>query len=292
MRRTIVAVMGMIIVLVGIDIVARAAVQSVLARQIQSTEKLQQRPRVTVHGLPFLWQVVSGSYERVETQLEQVPAGNGLHLDSVDVRLTGVHLPLSALLGSGVTQIPVDTVQVRGTATFDALETQVNTEIPGSLGNVRFSYGGPDRLTVEATYTGPGEPVRVSGTAMMSISQEHLVLTLPEESLTQVPKLLRPLMSRVVTRTVPMRELPFGLTPTRVNVTPQGVTVTAAADDVVLRPSLLVRSDRLSGPSLRSFKKDRCRHCPGSGSTFARAAAGLRRGTAPGSPRAPGPPSW
>jgi hypothetical protein len=234
MRRTFFVVMGLILVLVGIDITARIAVQSVLARQMQSAEKLQQRPSVAVHGFPFLWQVATGRYERVETRLEQVPTGNGLPLDSVGIRLTGVHLPLNVLLGSRMTQVPVDAVQVSGTTTFAALQTQVNSEIPDSLGTVRLRYGGANRLTAEAAYSGPGGPVKVSGKAMLSISWGQLVLTLPEESLTQVPKLFRPLIFRLSTQPVRMQELPFGLTPTQVRVTPQGVTVTAAADNVML----------------------------------------------------------
>lgn len=235
MRRVIVVVVGLALVLIGLDIAARAAAQTVLARHLQASEGLRQRPSVTVHGVPFLWQVITGDYERVETRLRQVPTGGDLRLDSVDVRLTGVHLPLTALLGSGVTQIPVDAVQATGTTTFDALETQVNAEIPNGLATVEIGYGGTDRLAVNATYTGLGGPVEVSGTATLSISRGELILTLPEDSLAQIPDLFRPTVSRLLAQTVSMQQLPFGLAPTRVGVTPDGVTVTAAADDVVLR---------------------------------------------------------
>jgi hypothetical protein len=52
--------------------------------------------------------------------------------------------------------------------------------------------------------------------------------------LAQVPEMFRAAAAQLLTQTVPLPRLPLGLTATAVSVTPQGLTATAEARDVVL----------------------------------------------------------
>ena len=153
----------------------------------------------------------------------------------MDVRLTGVHLPLGAILGSSVAQVSGDAVHVTGTVTFATLETQVNAVLPAGLATVHIGDGGGGRLKLSVDYTGLGGPFTLSATARVSISHGRLTVTVPQESLSAVPAAFRPTVAGLLDQTFPLERLPLGLVATGIAVTPQGLTATADANDVVLR---------------------------------------------------------
>jgi hypothetical protein len=237
MRRMLLALIVLAVVLVGLDYGARLAAQAVIARQVQTSQQLPQPPNVRVSGFPFLTQALRGRYERVDLRMQGVPAGGQLRLGLLDVRLDGVHLPLSALSGSGRTAIPVDRVHVSGSATFAELDAAVATAIPSATATVHFSDGGGGQLRITVTYRGAGAPVTASGLARLSLSRDSVTVNVDPQTLTQVPAPLRETIARLVTQTVQLQRLPLGLVPSRVTVGPEGVTARAEAANVDLRAS-------------------------------------------------------
>lgn len=235
MRRVIVLVVVLLLLLAGLDLAARATAEAAVARQVRSSQHLSQDPQVKVTGFPFLLQAVRGRYDEVDVRMEQVPAGGQLRLDSLVARLEGVHVPLRAAIGGQVTSVPVDVVHVSGTASFATLDAAVASAAPGDLATVRFGDGGSGRLAVTVTYRGPGGSLTVSTPAQLSVSRGRLTVAVPTQSLTQVPAVLRPSVARLLTRTVPLPELPLGLVADGGGVGPDGVTVTAEATGVLLR---------------------------------------------------------
>jgi hypothetical protein len=234
MRRAIVVLLGLLLVLVGLDFAARAAAQAAVAQQVQTTEGLAHQPDVAVNGFPFLLQALRGRYDDVEVTLQEVPAGGTLRLDSVDARLTGVHVSLSTLLHRGRERVPVDGVRVTGTATFATLNTQANAAMPSGLGTVQFSDGGNGLIKATVRVTGLGVPLTLNGLAKVSIVRGKVTINVPQSALAQVPEMFRASAAQLLTQTVTLPRLPLGLTATAVSVTPQGLTATAEARDVVL----------------------------------------------------------
>ena len=234
MRRAIVVVLGLLLVLVGLDFAARAAAQAVVARDVQTTEGLAQQPDVQVNGFPFLLQALRGRYDDVRVKLQGVPAGGTLRLDDVDARLTGVHVSLSTVLRRGRERVPVDAVQVSGTATYATLDAQANAAIPSGLGTVQFSDGGNGQVKATVHVTGLGAPLTLNGLAKVSLVQGKVRITLPQSAVAQLPQTFRPAAAQLLTQTVSLPRLPFGLTATAVSVTPQGLTATAQFRNVVL----------------------------------------------------------
>jgi hypothetical protein len=236
MRRVIVILLGLALVLVGLDFAARAAAEAAVAGHLQAAEGLPQRPDVRVSGFPFLLQAAAGVYQQVDVRGQDVPAGSVLRLDQVDARLTGVHLPPSALLGSRLGDVPVDAVRVTGTTSHTALAAQVAAAIPGDVATVQFADGGGgNRLRVSVTYHGPGGPLSLSGPASVSIVQGRLAVKVSEDVLAQIPPMLRSAVSPLLARVVPLQQLPLDLVPSAVAITPAGVTVTAESKNAVLR---------------------------------------------------------
>jgi hypothetical protein len=238
MRRVIVILLGLALVLVGLDFAARAAAEAAVAGHLQAAEGLPQRPDVRVSGFPFLLQAAAGVYQQVDVRGQDVPTGSVLRLDQVDARLTGVHLPPSALFGSQLGDVQVDAVRVTGTTSHTALAAQVASAIPGDVATVQFADGGGNRLRVSVTYNGPGGPLSLSGPASVSIVQGRLAVEVSEDVLARIPPMLRSVVSPLLTLAVPLQQLPLDLVPSAVAITPAGVTVTAESKNAVLRPQL------------------------------------------------------
>lgn len=230
-----VVLLGLALVLAGLDVAARAGAQAAVARNLQASEGLPRKPDVSISGFPFLLQAVRGRYQQVDVRFREVPAGGDLRLDTVDARLAGVHLPLPAVLGAEPAEVPVDTLQVTGSATFARVEDRINAAIPGGAATVHLVDGGQGRLRVTGTYTGPGGPLTLSGLTTPSVSHGRLTLSVPKEQLTQVPQVFRDTVAGLLTQSVTLQPLPLGLEVTSVAVTPQGLTATAEAQDVILR---------------------------------------------------------
>jgi hypothetical protein len=100
---------------------------------------------------------------------------------------------------------------------------------------LHFADAGGDRLRVTVTYTGLGGQLTLTGTAKLTITRGRLTVKVAEDTLARVPALFRPTVAPLLNQSVPLQRLPFGLVPTSVVVTGQGVTVTALAHDTILR---------------------------------------------------------
>jgi hypothetical protein len=229
MRRLVVVVLGLALVLVGLDFAARAAAEAAVARQLQTTQGLPKQPDVQVRGFPFLTQVAQGTYRDVDVRLQQLAAGGYLRLDEVDARLLGVHLPLTALFGSGPRAVPVDDGEVVGKIGFATLDAQVSAVIPGNTATVTFADGGGGRLRATLHYTGAGGPLTLTGAARLSIDRGRLTVSLPRNTVAQVPQQLRGVLTPLLTQTIQLPRLPLGLVATSVTATAYGISVTTRA---------------------------------------------------------------
>lgn len=235
MRRTVAIVLSLLVVVIGLEVAPRLVAQAAVARKIQQSEGLSRRPDVQVGGFPFLTQMLQGRYQRVDVQVQDVPVGNDLRLDEVDAQLVGVQVPVSALLGTGPGQILVDEVRATGLITFSGLNAAVAVALPSDQVTVLLADGGGGLLRVSGTYRGLGGPLSLTANAHVSVSHGLLVVTVPQQELGDVPAVARPTVARLLTLTVPLQRLPWGLTGEAASVGPGGVVVSAQASDVVLR---------------------------------------------------------
>jgi hypothetical protein len=90
-----------------------------VATRVQSTEHVAQRPRALVHGTPLLPQIVYQAVELWALDLRQEP----LPVAEVDATLTGVRLPLGAVLRRSVSQVDADSVRARVMLRYGDLNT-------------------------------------------------------------------------------------------------------------------------------------------------------------------------
>ena len=234
MRALLTLIVVVALLLVAADRVAWYVAERGVATAIQQSEDLPQRPDVSINGVPFLTQAWRGRYRDVDVAFRDVPAADGVTVESLDAHLTGVHVPLRDVLNRSVERTPVDQAAATGRVTFAALDAASARQIPSSRLIVRYGPGSaPDRLSLTGTYTTRAGAIRLRGETRLTARNGSLVATLVPESL-NVPVVVRATVARLLGVTYELPELPFGFQVRSVTVAEDGVTVSAAAENVVL----------------------------------------------------------
>ncbi|MFI7585802.1 DUF2993 domain-containing protein [Spongisporangium articulatum] len=234
MRRLIIVVVVVLVLLLGADRIALVAAERGVAVTLQDAQKLKNRPEVSIGGFPLLTQALRGRYDQVDTTFTDLQGGDGLTIDRLDVHLSGVHLPLSSLLNQSVTQLPVDEASATGTVSYASLNAAAAQRITLPGLTVKFSQGTKGHIKISGTYSG-FISAQLDGEAEISVRGRSLVVAPTEDSLAQVPSVIRGRLIALLGDSYELPPLPFGFTPDKVTVAPTGVTLKASASDVVLK---------------------------------------------------------
>jgi hypothetical protein len=220
-------------VLLGIGLLADRAVErwaeGYVADQLTEQAGLAGTPEVDVRGFPFLTQALDGTYEDVRISLTAdelgQPAGT-----AADVRLRGVHIPLSNVLSGDVQEVPVDRVDGTATLSYELLSQQLG-------GDSTLARDG-DGLRVTKTVELLGYTLPLTATGTVSLDGDELVVDVERASGAgvDVPPFLVDQVSDLLDLRYPIPALPFGLQLTSVTPAADGVVVVVEATDTVLAP--------------------------------------------------------
>ena len=152
------------------------------------------------------------------------PAGT-----TADVALHGVHVPLSSVLSGSVSQVPVDRIDGTATLSYDLLAAQL-----GGDTTLRREGDGL-RITKTVEIAGYSLPLTAAGT--VTLDGDELVIDVQKASGAgaDVPGFLVDRVSDLLDFRYRIPALPFGLRLTSVRPADDGVVVTVAAKDTVLR---------------------------------------------------------
>lgn len=201
---------------VGVDRAAAAVVERTVSERIGAELGGSGSVSTQVHGVPLVTQAMRGSLDHVSVQMTDVPATTDLTLGRVDVELYGV-----------------STTEPRTADSVDAVATLSTEELQGALGDTwAVRTDGADLVVSVAS----GLPVEARVTP--SVRDGAVVLDLAsvtvlglEVSGDSVPAGIR---DRVSALAGSVGELPFGLVPQSVLVTPAGLELRATGTDVDL----------------------------------------------------------
>jgi hypothetical protein len=203
--------------LVAADRIAVAYAQNTIASEIQTQANLSAKPSVTIEGFPFLTQVLSRDVKQIDISASNVKE-NTLTISSITATATGVHIS-SSFKGATIDQI-------HGTA----LITYANLQgaLPSPLNGATITpdpSAGPNGVTISL-----GGVASASG---------QVTLTSPTQITLKIDKLggLASLIGGGFTQTTypfNIPALPVGLKITSLNVTSQGVSLSAAARNTTL----------------------------------------------------------
>lgn len=212
------------------DRVGAALAGRAVADQLQRAGGLTTVPDVDVTGVPFLTQAVGGRYRRIDVRAAQVPAGEVV-LRTLDVRLTGVRVPLSDALSGSVDRVPVDRLDATVLLSYDDLARRAGDR------SLTVAPAGED-LRVRGAVRVLGQEVAASAVSRISIEGDEVVVT--AQSIEVGNSLADAVLTRALRGRLDFRfrlgALPYGLGVTGVDVRPDGVAVAAVAEDAVLTP--------------------------------------------------------
>ena len=223
------------VLFVVVDRVSWYMAERGLASSLQRSADLAQRPEVSIGGFPLLTQAAQGRYRQVDVHLRDVPADQTLRLDELDTRLVGVHLPLRSLFQQTNAPVPVDVAESRSRVSFANLETATAARIPTDQLTVRYGAGSTaDRVSVTGRYTTFVGTLTLAAEAKLTIVDGGLVVTLLPDTITGVPPFLRQQVAALFGFNSALPPFPWGFQARSVQVSPDGVTVLATSDSLVL----------------------------------------------------------
>src|SRR5882757_6821986 len=214
MKKLWITLACLVVIIIGLDRVGVVVTNLALEGALRDKLLLQSKPKVRVHGIPFLTQVLGGKYNDIEVDASGLQAQK-MHNLSVKVKLRGVHVSITDLGKWDFSTIPIDHTTAEITVKADG-----------------------NQLDFTAPLSAAGTTIDVTGKAHPSISHGALLLNPSDVTAagTQIPA------EEVAAFNAPISiaDLPFGLKLTGVHVTSDGLLGDANVDDVVIRDGKLV----------------------------------------------------
>lgn len=201
---------------VGVDRAAAAVVERTVSERIAAELGGSGEVTTQVHGVPLVTQAMRGSLDHVSVQMTDVPATDQLTLGTVDVELYGV-----------------STAEPRTAESVDAVAALTTEQLQSVLGDTWAVRTDGTDLVVSVASGLPAEArvtpgVRDGAVVLDLASVSVLGLEVSGDS---VPQAIR---DRVSALAGSVGELPFGLVPQSVTVTPDGLELRATGTDVDL----------------------------------------------------------
>lgn len=229
MRRLLIVIAVLVVLFVVVDRLAAYAASQAVAAQVQRSQNLASKPRVTIGGFPFLPQASSGKYRSIDVRIDGLrPAG--LRIAEVDAHLHGVRVSLGNALSGNVKSVPVESVDATALLAYADLSRTVDG-IPLS---VTAAANGEVRVSGQLSAFGVAVPASALCTVSVDANELHAVVRSVDVAgvslSTEITSLVRANFG--FTERVP---LPFGLHLTGVRVAEDGIVVSAAGAGLVLR---------------------------------------------------------
>jgi hypothetical protein len=219
-RRWLIALVVLVGLLVAADRVSAAVTESRLAARIQQSQRLSEKPSVSIDGFPFLTQVLSRDFGHVTVDIHNLDA-QGVPVEHIHADLRGVHV------SSGYSSATVDTLTSTATLTYSAISATLSKG--AGVGRVTVSQGSaPGQVKAAYSLLGAGVSADVAVNVLSGNVLEYKGVKLNtaaggvglDQNLFDVK--------------IPLTGLPFGMQLKTLRVTPTGVDISATGQNVVL----------------------------------------------------------
>ncbi|NRQ33138.1 DUF2993 domain-containing protein [Nonomuraea sp. NN258] len=220
MRKLLVFLIVLIVLLVALDRVAVAGVQRDLATRIAASSDLSGTPTVTIEGIPFLTQAVSGHYPEVRFELGTLTYG-GVPIENLRGVAYDVTAPLADVLQNRA-DIRARRVTISGTLTRATVDKFAPRGVKISGNGRRLVASGEVMVGV----------TKMKFTAEMRVEVVDGGLKLQAEKIQGLPAQA----AQFVSYTIPFKgKLPFDVRVTGVKSVAGGLQISAEATDVPIR---------------------------------------------------------
>ncbi|MBB2909232.1 hypothetical protein FHS43_000478 [Streptosporangium becharense] len=225
MRKLIAFLILLLIFVAVLDRVAVTGAQREIATRATAKYDLEASPEVTIEGIPFLTQAISGRYEEVKVDAGPMTVA-GIRLSSVDFTLHDVVAPLEDLV------LNPQRLDMRAGRVSGAVVVPVETLNERAPQGIEISVDG-GRLNVTGEITVLGRKVPVKATMRAEIVEGGLQFVPEDVKLNGGVSVPQP--ERFIAYRIPIKNLPFDLKVTDVRPVAGGVRISGEATDVPLR---------------------------------------------------------
>jgi hypothetical protein len=228
MRKALVTCLVLLVVLGGIfiagDIIGRRVAQNEIAKNVAAQYQLDHTPEVSIKGFPFLTQALDGRYSEIDINVGKLTE-QGVRLTDTTVALKGVTAPMSDAMHGDASKMVADTATSTATIGYD----DVNKQAPN---NMKVSAQG-SALQVRGPYSVLGITRTVSATVTVQPSGRS-IRVVPQTVKAGGTAVPIGLVRQAFTFTMPVKGLPLGTRISDVQVKPEGLRVSATAQNVKL----------------------------------------------------------
>jgi hypothetical protein len=246
LRVAVFVVLAVLVLLVAADRIGLVVAERTVAGQVktQMTSEgvtLDGDPHVTIHGFPFLTQVISGHYSRVDISFKN-PSTRGVRLDSLLITARNVTAAAHDLIaGKG----RVEAATMVGTGSLDWASFTQLVDLSGvkrygiDPSKIRIGSSDGGHVNIEAPVSLLGQTFTIDATGTMSVHRDilHVGVSNVTASDSALPPQFNPTLAAIakqLTFDVRIPELPYRLTLDKVRATSSGIAITASAKDVVI----------------------------------------------------------
>ncbi|WP_216892467.1 LmeA family phospholipid-binding protein [Nocardia alni] len=225
MRGLLTLIVVLAIALVVGDRVGVVLAQNEIGRKVAAEYNLARQPSVSIRGIPFLTQAVSGKYHDIDIRVGDW-SGQGISVHDLDVTLTDVSAPLSDVIHNRTSNLVAATASATALVPYDT----VRGYAPSGVESIT---NGSDGLHVSGTFKVEGIPVPATVVVTVAPTDDGIKVTpVSVQARAGGPTLSLSALRQALTFTVPLQRLPLGARLTAIQPSADGLEVTAVAHDV------------------------------------------------------------
>ncbi|TDC56857.1 DUF2993 domain-containing protein [Actinomadura sp. KC345] len=227
MRKVLVVLLILVIVgVIAADRIGVRVAEDRIAQEVAAQSDLTQRPDVTIHGIPFLTQVIGGEYDHIELGIGDWTQ-QGVTVTDVKVDMRGVEAALSQVAGGNTANVTARTATVSAVAPYELIKKNAPREVR------RIEPKGDD-LAVDVQTSVLG--IQVNGTGVLQLKPTDRGIAVSPVSIETEggPRIPLSALKQQLTWVVRVPALPLGAKISQIQPTPEGVRVGATAQNVKL----------------------------------------------------------
>jgi len=228
-RRWIIALVVLLGLLVGADRVTAAVAENQLASKIQQSQKLSQKPSVSIDGFPLLTQVLSRDFGHATIDINNLVDQSGVTISHIHADLRGVHV------SSGYNGATVDNLASTASLTYSAISTAVSKQ--AGIGQATVTQGTGNQVKVSYDLLGVAVTADVDVNLLSGNVLEFKAVKL------NTPVGGFGLNANLFDSKIPLTGLPFGMQLKALQITSAGVDITATGQNVVLTGNSVTNSN-------------------------------------------------
>jgi hypothetical protein len=214
LRTLTIVLLVIAVVLILLDRVGVYVAERVAADTIQTSQHLQKRPDVDVEGIPFLTQLATGSFDRIDVTAYDVPIGqspNVLDLSRMTVNLDQVDV------ARDLSSVHAATGHATANATY--------AELSKTLG-IDVGYSGDGRIRAAKDITLLGQTIKATITVAPRLVNGALGFGAPAiNGLSGLSGDVLAALQKIFNLRVPLGGIPFGVQVQSLAVTAAGVVI-------------------------------------------------------------------